>query len=129
MKYMKNCSVITVVFDQITQEDFFRRLNWDYLVKAWSNTINWEEINSMSIRLYLAGLDGLDNIVVTRRQRGDKIFIGAYNNQGELLQSGLWEYDAINQLAICYRRVYKLELAKILQDRLVDFCYSTFLKN
>ena len=29
--------------------------------------------------------------------------------------------------AICYRKVYKTELVQLLQDRLVDFCYSTFL--
>jgi hypothetical protein len=124
---MKDSSIVTVIFDQISQEDFLKRLNWDYLVKAWSKTINWENINPMTIRLYLAGLDGLESIVITRRKRGEKIFIGAYNNEGELVQTGLWEYDAEHQLAVCYRKIYKTELAHILQDRLVDFCCSTFL--
>ena len=124
---MKKPSIIIVVFDQRSQSEFFRCLDWNYLVSAWSNTIHWERVNRMTIRLYLAGIDGLDSILVTRRRRKDKIFIGAYNTQGELIQTGMWEFECNNNLAVCYRRVYKQELAKVLQDRLVDFCCYTFL--
>lgn len=124
---MKDASIIMVVFDQISKDDFFKKLHWDYLVRAWSKTIKWENINPMTIRLYLAGIDGLESIVITRRKRGEKVFIGAYHNDGELLQTGVWEYDSQQKIAICYRKVYKTELVQLLQDRLVDFCYSTFL--
>ena len=124
---MNQPAVIVVVFDQISKGEFFRRLDWSYLVRAWSNTIRWEQLTAMTIRLYLAGIDGLDSVVITRRQRGEKVFIGARDGRGQLIQSGVWEYENDSQLAVCYRRVHKPELASVLQDRLADFCCSTFL--
>ena len=124
---MNNPAVIVVIFDQISKAEFFRRLDWSYLVRAWSNTIRWEQVTERTIRLYLAGIDGLDSVLITRRQRGGKVFIGARNASGELIQSGVWEYETDSHLAVCYRRVHKPELASVLQDRLADFCCSTFL--
>jgi len=121
-------AVIVVVFDQITRDEFFQRLDWPFLVKAWSKAIRWEQVSPTTVRLDLAGLDGLDSVTVTRRIRGDKVFIGARNGKGELVQTGVWEYEAESGLCVCYRRVHKIELAEVLCERLVDFCCSTFLK-
>ncbi|PMP42486.1 hypothetical protein [Vibrio splendidus] len=125
---MKKPAIIIVVFDQITRSEFFKRLSWDYMVDAWSNTIRWEQINPTTIKLDLAGIDGMDSIFITRRHRGNKIFIGARNSERELIQTGVWEYEDDAELAVCYRRVHKRELANLLQDRLADFCCSTFLR-
>ena len=122
-------SIIVVVFDQIEREEFFRRLDWPYLVRAWSKAIDWESISPSTIRLDLAGIDGLQSIFVTRRHRGRKVFIGARDSNRTLIQSGVWEWDEANQLAVCYRRIYKIELVEILRERLADFCCSTFLKD
>lgn len=119
---------IIVLFDQISAPEFFRRLEWPFLVKAWSKAIGWRHLAPHKVELELAGLDGLDKITITRRARGPNIFIGARNAQGELIQSGLWTYDAEAGLGVCYRRVYKPELAETLRERLADFCCATFLK-
>ena len=118
-----------VVFDQIEREEFFRRLDWPFLVRAWSKAIHWERISPSTIRLDLAGIDALQSIFVTRRHRGKKVFIGARDSSRVLIQTGVWEWDDVGQLAVCYRRVYKPELVMILRDRLADFCCSTFLKD
>jgi hypothetical protein len=125
---MSQSSTIIVVFDKVTREDFFRRLEWSYLVKAWSKTIAWHQLSAHKVQLELAGLDGIDNLTITRRQRGDRIFIGARDRDGVLIQSGLWEYERESQLCICYRRVYKQELVPLLRERLADFICSTFIK-
>lgn len=122
-------STIVVVFDQIKRDEFFRRLDWPFLVRAWSKAINWEQISSSTIRLDLAGIDGLQSIFVTRRYRGAKVFIGARDGNRTLIQTGVWEWDEANHLAICFRRVYKPELVELLRERLAEFCCSTFLKD
>lgn len=119
---------IIVLFDQITSDEFFHRLEWEFLVSAWSKAIAWHKISPHKVRLELAGLDGLNDVIITRRAQADRIFICAKSSDGKVLQSGLWEYDHENQLGVCFRRVYNSELADILSDRLADFCYSTFLK-
>lgn len=126
---MTTASIIIVVFDQIERGEFFRRLDWPFLVRAWSKTIHWERISTSTIRLDLAGIDGLQSIFVTRRYRGKKVFIGARDSNRTLIQTGVWEWDDAGQLAICYRRIYKPELVTILRERLADFCCSTFLKD
>ncbi|WP_071825378.1 hypothetical protein [Xenorhabdus poinarii] len=125
---MSRYSTIIVVFDQVSREDFFHRLEWPYLVRAWSRTIAWHQLSTQKVQLELDGLDGIDNLTITRRRRGDRIFIGARNKAGALIQSGLWEYEQRNQLCVCYRRVYKPELVGLLRERLPDFICSTFLK-
>ena len=127
---MTQISKVVVLFDQITAPEFFQRLEWPFLVKAWSKAIRWRHLSphKVELELELEGLDGLNCITVTRRVRGDKIFIGARNSAGELIQSGLWEYDTEADLGVCYRRIYKPELAETLRTRLVDFCCATFLK-
>ena len=122
-------STIVVVFDQIKRDEFFRRLDWPFLVRAWSKAINWERISSSTIRLDLAGIDGLQSIFVTRRYRGAKVFIGARDGNRALIQTGAWEWDEENHLAVCFRRVYKPELVELLRERLAEFCCSTFLRD
>ena len=126
---MTSPSIIVIVFDQIAQDEFFRRLDWPFLVRAWSKTIRWERVSRSTIRLDLAGIDGLQSIFVTRRYRGNKVFIGARDGNRILIQTGVWEWDETDQFAVCYRRVYKPELVEILRERLADFCCSTFLKD
>ncbi|WFQ79423.1 hypothetical protein PXH59_17955 [Xenorhabdus sp. SF857] len=121
-------STIVVVFDQVSRADFFNRLEWPYLVKSWSKTISWHQLSAHKVQLELDGLDEIDSLTITRRRRGDRIFIGARNRVGELIQSGLWEYEQESQLCVCYRRVYKPELVNLLRERLPDFICSTFLK-
>ncbi|WP_187181824.1 hypothetical protein [Serratia marcescens] len=125
---MSRFSTIIVVFDNVTQEDFFRRLEWSHLVKAWSKTIAWHQLSVNKVLLELDGLDGIDNLTITRRRRGNRIFIGARGRDGLLIQSGLWEFEQESQLCVCYRRVYKPELVPILRERLADFICSTFMK-
>ncbi len=125
---MTQSSTVVVLFDQISAPDFFRRLEWPFLVKAWSKAISWQYLSPHKVKLALAGLDDLDSIVVTRRARGDRIFIGARNGAGEMIQSGVWEYDKEAGLGVCYRRIYKPDLAETLRERLADFCCATFLK-
>lgn len=122
-------STIVVVLDQIERAEFFRRLDWPFLVRAWSKAINWERVSESTIRLDLAGIDGLQSIFVTRRYRGAKVFIGARDSQGTKIQTGAWEWDEVNQYAVCYRRVYKPELVGLLRERLAEFCCSTFLSH
>jgi len=122
-------STIVVVFDQIKRDEFFRRLDWPFLVRAWSKAINWEQTSISTIRLDLSGIDGLQSIFVTRRYRGTKVFIGARDSNHKLIQTGAWEWDEINHLAVCFRRVYKPELIELLRERLADFCCSTFLRD
>lgn len=122
-------STIVIVFDQIERDEFFRRLDWSFLVSAWSKVINWEKISSSTIRLDLAGIDGLQSIFVTRRFRGDKVFIGARDGNRTLIQTGVWEWDEVNHLAICLRRIYKPELVELLRERLAEFCCATFLRD
>lgn len=125
---MKKPETIVVVFDNISREEFFHRLEWPYLVRAWSQAIGWEPVSATTIRLDLAGIDGLNSIYVTRRPRGDKVFIVARDSERRLIQTGTWEWDGTDALAVCYRRVYVQELAELLRERLVDFCYNTFLR-
>ena len=122
-------STIVIIFDQIKRDEFFRRLDWPFLVRAWSGTIGWQSVSPSTIRLDLAGIDGLQSIFVTRRYRGDKVFIGARDGNRILIQTGVWEWDEIGHLAVCYRRVYKPELVETLRERLADFCCSIFLKD
>ena len=122
-------STIGVVWDQIERAEFFRRLDWPFLERAWSKAINWERVSASTIRLDLAGIDGLQSIFVTRRYRGAKVFIGARDSKGTKIQTGAWEWDEANQYAVCYRRVYKPELVGLLRERLADFCCSTFLSD
>lgn len=126
---MTTPSIIIVIFDQIGREEFFRRLDWSFLVRAWSKAIHWERISTSTIRLDLAGIDDLQSIFVTRRYRNDKVFIIAHDSNRVLIQTGVWEWDDIDQLALCYRRIYKPELVTTLRERLADFCCSTFLKD
>jgi len=121
-------SIIIVLFDGITRVQFFEKLEWPYLVKAWSKTISWKRLTPSKVQLQLSGIDELDTIIVTRKLRNNRIFIGARSGKGELIQSGVWEYDDKDGIGICYRRVFKSDLALILQERLADFCFSTFLK-
>jgi len=121
-------SIIIVVFDNITSEDFFRRLEWPYLVKAWSKTISWHQLSTHKAFLKLDGLDGIDGMTITRRRRGNRIFIGARDQSGLLIQSGIWEYEPLSHLCVCYRRIYKPNLVLLLQERLVNFILATFLK-
>lgn len=121
-------SVVVVVFDQIRREDFFRNLDWPNLVRAWSKTINWESVSRSTVRLDLEGIDGLRSIFVTRRYRGNKVFIGARDSDRSLIQTGVWEWDEVAQLAVCYRRIYKPDLVPQLRERLADFCFHMFLK-
>ncbi|MFK7874162.1 MAG: hypothetical protein AB8B71_00060 [Paracoccaceae bacterium] len=125
---MSKHAVVIVVFDEISKPEFLRRLDWSYLVKAWSKAIRWETISKTSIKLHLAGIDGLDSVTVSRRTINGKVYIGARDGNGDLLQSGLWDYEDHGNLAVCYRRIHKPELASVLKDRLADFCCSTFLK-
>ena len=125
---MSRFSTIIVVFDNVTKEDFFRRLEWSHLVKAWSKTIAWHHLSVNKVLLELDGLDGIDNLTITRRRRGNRIFIGARGRDGLLIQSGLWEFEQESQLCVCYRRVYKPELVPLLRERLADFICSTFMK-
>ncbi|SFU92618.1 hypothetical protein SAMN04488527_13916 [Aliiroseovarius crassostreae] len=125
---MTQSSTVVVLFDQISAPEFFRRLEWPFLIKAWSKAISWHYLSPQKVELKLAGLDGLDSIVVTRRVRGDKIFIAARNGMGELIQSGVWEYDTDAGLGVCYRRIRKPDLVETLRERLADFCCATFLK-
>ena len=119
-------SVVVVVFDQIRREDFFRSLDWPNLVRAWSKTINWESISRSTVRLDLEGIDGLRSIFVTRRYRGNKVFIGARDSDRSLIQTGVWEWDEVAQLAVCYRRIYKPDLVPLLRERLAEFCFHMF---
>lgn len=121
-------STIVVVFDQLSREDFFRRLEWPALVRAWSKTIAWRPLSAHRVLLELAGLDGIDRLTITRRRRGDRIFIGARDSDGVLLQSGVWEYECESGLCVCYRRVYRPELVVVLRERLADFVCATFMK-
>ncbi|SMB45833.1 conserved hypothetical protein [Serratia proteamaculans] len=125
---MTQPSIIVVVFDQLSREDFFRRLEWPALVRAWSRTIDWHYLSAHKVLLELSGLDGIDRLTITRRQRGDRIFIGARDRHGTLIQSGVWEYERESGLCVCYRRVYRPELVKVLRDRLADFVCATFMK-
>lgn len=125
---MSRFSTIIVVFDNVTEEDFFRRLEWSYLVKAWSKTIAWRQLSVNKVLLELDGLDGIENLTITRRRWGRRIFIGARDRDGLLIQSGLWEFEQESQLCVCYRRVYKPELVPVLRERLADFICSTFMK-
>ncbi len=124
----RQSSKVVVLFDQITATEFFRRLEWPYLVRAWSMAISWHQLAPHKVELKLGGLDGLDRITVTRRAQGGRIFIGARNASGALIQSGVWEYDREADLGLCYRRVYVPELAEVLRERLADFCFATFLR-
>ncbi|CAI2467724.1 hypothetical protein V2T44_18255 [Serratia ficaria] len=125
---MTPSSTIVVVFDQLSREDFFRRLEWPALVRAWSKTIEWHYLSAHKVLLELSGLDGIDRLTITRRRRGDRIFIGARDRQGTLIQSGVWEYESESGLCICYRRVYRPELVGVLRERLADFVCTTFMK-
>ncbi|MCC4107172.1 hypothetical protein [Serratia ureilytica] len=125
---MTASSTIVVVFDQLSREDFFRRLEWPALVRAWSKTLTWRSLSTHRVSLELAGLDGIDRLTITRRQRGDRIFIGARDSDGVLLQSGVWEYERDSGLCVCYRRVYRPELVTVLRERLTDFVCATFMK-
>lgn len=125
---MSRYSTVIVLFDQVSRDDFFHRLEWPQLVSAWSKTIAWQPIAAHKVRLELAGLDGIDNLIITRRRRGDRIFIGARDKHGTLIQSGLWEFEAENQLCVCYRRVYQPALVSVLRERLADFVCTTFMK-
>lgn len=119
---------IVVVFDQTSKKAFFDKLEWDSLVKSWSGTIDWHQRSPYKVELKLEGLDGLNSLIITRRRRGDRIFIGARDETGQLIQSGLWEYETDSGLCICYRRVYKEALATTLRERLADFICTTFLR-
>lgn len=125
---MTTSSAIIVVFDQLSREDFFRRLEWPALVQAWSKTIDWRPLSAHRVLLELSGLDGIDRLTITRRRRGDRIFIGARDMNGVLLQSGVWEYERDSGLCVCYRRVYRPELVAVLRERLADFVCTTFMK-
>ncbi|QHM74006.1 hypothetical protein [Mixta intestinalis] len=119
---------VIVVFDQISKNTFFDKLEWASLVNAWSGTIAWYQLSPHKVELTLKGLDGLDSLIITRRRRGDRVFIGARDSAGELIQSGIWEYETDSGLCVCYRRVYKAALATTLRERLSDFIFTTFLR-
>ncbi|GAA4666720.1 hypothetical protein [Bartonella pachyuromydis] len=125
---MISYSSIFVIFDQVSKKDFFKKLEWPHLVKAWSETIDWHQLTPYKVSLRLSGLDGLEYLVITRKKRGQRIFICAKDKYGKLIQSGFWEYDEKNNLCICYRRIYKLEIVKALRKRLPNFLYETFMK-
>ncbi|EDT0782343.1 hypothetical protein GUP44_003820 [Salmonella enterica] len=59
---MTTSSTIVVVFDQLSREDFFRRLEWPALVQAWSKTIDWRPLSAHKVLLELAGLDGIESL-------------------------------------------------------------------
>jgi len=124
---MSKSATIVVMFDQIEREAFFRRLDWDALVRAWSGTIRWRRIGQTRVRLELDGLDGLQTIIVSRKHIGDKIFIAARDESGDLLQTGAWFFDAESGTACCVRRVHRPDLVETLCDRLPAFCCATFL--
>lgn len=119
---------IFVFFDEIMPDEFERRLDWEFLVKAWSGSISWQQISPGQIVLELNGIDGLNRIYVTRRRIADRIYIAARKETGEILQTGVWWYDEAAQSACCARRIYDEDLVETLNTRLPDFCYNTFVK-
>jgi hypothetical protein len=124
---MSAASTIVVMIDRIERDEFFRRLAWPYLIRAWSGAIRWEQLGPSRVRLELAGLDGLRTIAVARKQIGDKVFIAACDEAGALLQTGVWFFDEAAAAGVCLRRVHQPELTRALRERLPDFCCSTFL--
>jgi len=119
---------ICVFFDGVSPSEFARRLDWEFLVKAWSGSISWRKVNDRTIVLELDGIDGLQRTYITRRNIGGRIFIAARRATGELLQTGLWWFDEESQTACCLRRIYDAKLVETLNERLPDFCYNTFIK-
>lgn len=125
---MSKYSTVVVMFDQITKIDFFGKLDWAYMINAWSKAIKWEHVSPSTVRLYLEGIDGLNCVLITRREIWNKIFIICRDSNGCLIQTGAWEYENERRTGVCYRRVYDSRLAIVLQDRLVDFCFANFMK-
>ncbi len=119
---------IFVFFDEITPEEFDRRLGWEFLVRAWSGSINWHQVSPRGVVLELNGIDGLNRIHVTRRRIGARIYIAAHKESGDILQTGVWWYDEAAQSACCARRIYDEDLVETLNTRLPDFCFNTFVK-
>lgn len=120
-------STIVVLFDGVDRAQFLRRLEWPFLVKAWSKAIRWERVGASRVRLELAGIDGLQTIQVTRRALGGKIFIAAHDMRGGLIQTGVWSFEDALGVCVCVRRVYRAELVETLRERLPDFIAATFL--
>jgi hypothetical protein len=119
---------IYVFFDGLTREEFHRRLDWSFLVKAWSRTIQWQQLDASTVVLELEGIDGLNRIYVKRRRINDRIYIAARRADGVILQTGVWWIDTDSQVCCCARRIYDADLVATLQERLPDFCFNTFLR-
>ncbi|MDX1472624.1 MAG: hypothetical protein R3309_00555, partial [Reinekea sp.] len=73
---------IYVFFDGLTRDEFFQRLDWNYLVKAWSKAISWHQKDDSTVVLELAGIDGLNRIIVKRRRINNRIYIAARTEDG-----------------------------------------------
>lgn len=119
---------IYVFFDGLTRNEFYKRLNWSYLVKAWSKTINWYQKDISTVVLELAGIDGLNRIYVKRRKINNRIYIAARRDDGTILQTGVWWVDSDSGVCCCARRIYDADLVNTLKERLPDFCFSTFVR-
>lgn len=124
----KDVSEIVVLFDQESRDEFFSKLDWEHMVSAWSKAIHWEYVSKSTVRLFLGGIDGLNNVMITRKEMHNKVYIVCTAESGELIQTGAWEYDDVNSLGVCFRRVHKNDIVELLQDRLADFCCSNFMK-
>lgn len=120
---------IYVFFDGLTRDEFYQRLDWSYLVKAWSQTISWQQINAATVVLELEGIDGLKRISVTRRYINDRIYIAARRYDGTILQTGVWWVDGDSGVCCCARRIYDADLVTTLQECLPDFCFNTFVRD
>ncbi|EJF81415.1 Uncharacterised protein [Candidatus Bartonella washoeensis] len=62
---MANYSSISAIFDQVSKKDFFKKLEWSYLIKAWSKIIDWHQLTRHKVLLKLSGLDGLESLLIT----------------------------------------------------------------
>lgn len=119
---------IYVFFDGLTRDEFFQRLDWSYLVKAWSKAISWHQKDDSTVVLELAGIDGLNRIYVKRRAINNRIYIAARTEDGTVLQTGAWWVDPDTQTCCCARRIYDADLVTTLNERLPDFCFNTFVR-
>jgi hypothetical protein len=126
---MQPAHTIFVFFDGLAPKEFRRRLAWDYLVKAWSGSISWRQLDDRTVSLELNGIDGLTHIFVTRREINGRIYIAARRKDGPILQTGAWWIDAESGLCCCARRIYDKKLVETLDERLPDFCFNTFVRH